>query len=218
MLELFDDGGELVAEHDDLMTGQGTVIGNPDSMLAFTPVADGRFRLVVRDRIGRTGPDMAYRLRIEERAPRFALLSDPEAINVRAGTSGRIGILLTPEPGFSQGVDAWVEDPPPGIVATRARFRARQFFGPSGDGDNIVIPAAHLDVTVDSGLPAGDYPLRILGRSTDGTITVEAISTLWIGPPRKRNDVRRPLESIRLTVLSARAPEGEGAAATGGSR
>ena len=203
VLELFDRRGNLVAEHDDLMTGQGTVIGNPDSMLYYKPEEGGRYRLLVRDRIGRTSPDMAYRLRIEEREPGFALLSDPENLNVRAGATERLGILLTPEPGFEQAVETWVDRPPPGISATRGMFRPGQFFGPSGDGDNIVIPVTFLDVTVDAGLPAGDYPLRVLGRAEGTSNIVEAFSTLWIGPPRKRNDVRRPLPSIRLTVLAA---------------
>ena len=209
VLELFDWQGELVAEHDDLMSGQGTVIGNPDSMLHFKPASAGRFRLAVRDRIGRGGPDMAYRLRIEEREPGFALLSAPENLNVRPGETERVGVLMTPEPGFAQGVDVWIEDPPQGISAGMGRFRGDQFFGPSGDGDNIVIPTTFVDVQVDPQLPPGDYPLRILGRSEAGGPTVEAMSTLWIGPPRKRNDVRRPLAGIRLTVVDSNPSEGE---------
>ena len=215
VLELFDSEGALVAEHDDLMTGQGTVIGNPDSMLVYWPETGGRFRLLVRDRIGRGGPDMAYRLRIERREPRFALLSDPENLNVRPGSAERVGVLMTPEPGFEDAVEVWLENPPAGVSASSERFRAGQFFGPSGDADNVVIPEVFLDVEVARDLPPGDYPLRILGRALGSGYTVEAFSTLWIGPPRKRNDVRRPLESIRLTVLEPAPPQ---AAAAAGSR
>jgi hypothetical protein len=201
VLELFDSEGALVAEHDDLMSGQGTVIGNPDSMLYFKSASGGRYRLLVRDRIDRGGPDMAYRLRIEEREPGFALLADPENLNVQAGSTERIDVLLVPEPGFGHAVDVWIEAPPPGVSGALGQFRADQYFGPSGDGDNVVIPTAFLDVTVASDLAVGDYPLRILGRASGRENTVRALSTLWIGPPRKRNDIRRPLESIRLTVL-----------------
>ena len=219
VLELFGPDGQLVAEHDDLMTGQGTVIGNPDSMLQYRAERAGTFRLLLRDRIGRGGPDMAYRLRIEEREPGFALLSDPENPNARPGTTERLGVLLIPEPGFVDAVDVWVEGESPGLTATKAAFRADQFFGPSGDGDNVVIPEEFLSVKVSADVPAGDYPLRIMGRAAGGGAAVEALSTLWIGPPRKRNDVRRPLESVRLTVLNP--DEGgvpEPAAASGGSR
>ena len=201
VLELFDSDGSLVAEHDDLMSGQGTVIGNPDSMLYFRATESGRYSLQLRDRIDRGGSDMVYRLRIEEREPRFALLAAPENLNVNAGASERIDMLMMPEPGFRNAVDVWIEDPPPGVTAALAQFRADQYFGPSGDGDNVVIPTAFLDVAVDEDLPRGDYPLRIMGRAQGSDDTVEAFSTLWIGPPRKRNDVRRPLESIRLTVI-----------------
>ncbi len=201
VLELFDSDGSLVAEHDDLMSGQGTVIGNPDSMLYFRAPESGRYRLLVRDRIDRGGPDMAYRLRIEEREPRFALLAAPENLNVNAGATERIDVLMMPEPGFRDAVHVWIEGPPQGVSDALGQFRAEQYFGPSGDGDNVVIPTAFLDVAVAADLPAGDYPLRILGRAHGSTETVRAFSTLWIGPPRKRNDVRRPLESVRLTVL-----------------
>ncbi len=201
VLELFDSDGSLVAEHDDLMSGQGTVIGNPDSMLYFRAPESGRYRLVVRDRIDRGGPDMVYRLRIEEREPRFALLAAPENLNVIAGATERIDVLMMPEPGFRDAVDVWIEGSPQGVSEALGQFRAEQFFGPSGDGDNVVIPTAFLDVAVAADLPAGDYPLQILGRARGSDETVEAFSTLWIGPPRKRNDVRRPLESVRLTVV-----------------
>ena len=218
VLELFDADGELVAEHDDLMTGQGTVIGNPDSLLHYRSADGGRYRLVVRDRIGRGGPDMAYRLRVEEREPGFALLSDPESLNIRPGSRGRLGVLLVPEPGFGSAVETWIEDPPPGVSASPGRFRSDQFFGPSGDGDNVVIPTAHLDVDVSADLAPGDYPLRVLGRTAGDTSAVEAISTLWIGPPRMRNDVRRPLPAIRLTVLGATAEKRESGAKPPGTR
>ena len=201
VLELFDGEGALVAEHDDLMSGQGTVIGNPDSMLYFKAAKGGRYRLLVRDRIDRGGPDMAYRLRIEEREPGFALLAAPENLNVQAGSTERIDVLLVPEPGFGDAVDVWIEAPPRGVSDALGQFRADQYFGPSGDGDNVVIPTASLDVAVAADLPVGDYPLRILGRAQGSDDTVEAFSTLWIGPPRKRNDVRRPLESVRLTLF-----------------
>ena len=202
VLELYDTAGNLLAEHDDLMSGQGTVIGNPDSLLFYKPATAGKYRLVVHERIDRGGPDMVYRLRLEQRLPGFALLSDPEALNVVAGNTQRVGVLLVREPGFDEAVQVWIDEPHPGISVTGGSFRADQFFGPSADGDNIVIPETFLDVKVAADLPAGNYPLRILGQRVGGQqAPVVAISTLWIGPPRKRNDVRRPLEQVSLTVL-----------------
>lgn len=201
VLELFNSAGKLLAEHDDLMGGAGTVIGNPDSFLHFTAGADDKYKLVVRDRIGRGGPSFVYRLRIEERSPGFTLLSDPENLNLQAGATEQVGVLLIREPGFNEAVDVWVERLPEGIAATRGSFRADQFFGPSGDGDNVIIPELFLNLTVAAAVASGHYPIRILGRAPGRSEAVEAISTLWIGPPRKRNDVRRPLPSVLLTVL-----------------
>jgi len=201
VLELFDSEGKLVAEHDDLMSGQGTVIGNPDSLLQYTPDSAGALKLVVRDRIGRGGPSFVYRLRVEERLPGFALLSDPENLNLRVGSTEHMGVLLVREPGFDEAVDFWVEGLPEGITATQGSFRADQFFGPSGDGDNVIIPEVFLDLTIAENVTPGDYAIRVLGRVPGRAAVIEAISTLWIGPPRKRNDIRRPLPSILLTVL-----------------
>jgi hypothetical protein len=201
VLELFDETGRVLAEHDDLMSGQGTVIGNPDSSLVYVPEKDQRLRLVVRDRLGRGGPSFVYRLKIANRAAGFSLLADPENVNVARGGEAELGVLLIREPGFEGDVEVWVESLPGGASAAPGRFRADQFFGPSADGDNIIIPELALKIKVPASLPPGDYPVRVFGRAASGDRVVEAFTTLWIGPARKRNDVRRPLPRILLTVV-----------------
>jgi len=204
VLELFDAGGEIVAAHDDLMSGQGTVIGNLDASLYYTPEEDGELFLHVRDRIGRGGPSYVYRLILEPEEPGFGLITDAENPQVERGGESRLGVLLIRDPGFDQAVEVWAEEVPAGLQVGRGRFRADQFFGPSGDGDNVVIPEVFLDITSDDATPTGAHRLRVLGRAEDGRV-VEAYSTLWIGPPRKRNDVRRPLPAISLTVVDPEA-------------
>ena len=204
VLELFNAEGVVVAEHDDLMSGQGTVIGNPDSSLYFTPEADGELRLHVRDRIGRGGASYVYRLLVDSAEPGFRLITDAENPLVARGGESRIGVLLIRDPGFQQAVEVWAEAVPEGLRIGGGAFRADQFFGPSGDGDNVVIPEIFLDIAADARITLGDRALRILGRSEDGRV-VEAFSTLWIGPPSKRNDVRRPLPAISLTVVEPEA-------------
>ena len=51
----------------------------------------------------------------------------------------------------------------------------------------------------------GDHKIRILGKDEDGRIQ-EAFATLWIGPPSKRNDVRRPRAAVSLTVVEPEPP------------
>ena len=48
---------------------------------------------------------------------------------------------------------------------------------------------------------AGEYPVRVMARAAAGGPVVEAFTTLWIGPAGKRNDIRRPLPGITITVV-----------------
>lgn len=200
VLEVFHADGQLLAEHDDLMTGQGTVIGNPDSSVYFTPAKTGRLRLVVRDRIGRTGPGYAYRLHLRHAKPGFQLLVEPEEFAIARSAQAPLGILLVPDPGFKEAVKVWAEAFPAGLTIGGAAFPANPVFGPSGDGDNVLIPSLELPVTAAATATPGEHPIRIFGRSTSGQ-TVEAFTTLWIGPKGKRNDIRRPLPVVRVTVF-----------------
>lgn len=198
VLELFDARGKLLAEHDDLMSGQGTVIGNPDSSLYYTPAADGPLELVVRDRIGRTGPGFSFRLHLRSAVPGFTLLAEPEEFSLRRGAEADYTALLIKEPGFSEAVDVWFEGLPPGVTAERGRFRADQAFGPSGDGDNVLIPEVLLKVRAAPDAAAGEHAVRLLARRAGGGETVEAFTTVWIGP--HRNDIRRPLPALTISI------------------
>ena len=62
VLELRDASGKKLAENDDVVAGQGTLIGNPDSSLFYTPSQDAPLFLSVMDRLKRGGPDYSYRL------------------------------------------------------------------------------------------------------------------------------------------------------------
>ena len=201
VLELFDSQGKLLAEHDDMMSGQGTVIGNPDSSLAYTPRKDETLQLVVSDRIGRGGPSFTYRLKISSERPAFRLLTDPENFNIARGGEADIDVLLIRETGFEGAVDVWIEGLPEGVESPQGRFRADQFFGVSADGDNVIIPALHFRLKVPEELKLGDYPFRVLGKSEGDERIVEAYTTLWIGAPRKRNDIRRPLPEVSMNVI-----------------
>lgn len=43
--------------------------GSPDSLLSWTCPEDGEYLLLVRDKLGRSGPDFTYRLEINDRSP-----------------------------------------------------------------------------------------------------------------------------------------------------
>ena len=200
-LELFDREDNLVAEHDDVMTGQGTVIGNPDSSLVYVPKQDGPLKLVVRDRIGRGGPTFQYRLKIETKHSGFQLLAQPENFTVPRGESAKLSVLLIREPGFEDGVEVWVEGLPTGVDAPSGSFRADQYFGPSADGDNIIIPQLTFPIEAPASLRPGAYPFQVYGRAKSGGLVVPAHTSLWIGPGIKRNDHRRPIPRIAMNVV-----------------
>jgi len=198
VLELWSARGKLLAEHDDLMTGQGTVIGNPDSSLYFLPKESGAARLVVRDRTNRIGPSFAYRLHLNSAEPGFQLLAEPEELAIRAGQEGFLEALLIKEPGFEKAVDVWIE----GLPGAKAQFRADQHFGPSGDGDNINIPIVRLPVAIPKDAQPGPFPIRLRAQAEGRTgPIVEGLATLWIGPNGKRNDTRRPLPAPSVYVI-----------------
>ncbi len=201
VLELFDSDNNLVAEHDDVMSGQGTVIGNPDSSLVYLPKQDGPLKLVVRDRIGRGGPTFQYRLKIESADPGFQLLAQPENFTVSRGESAKLSVLLIREPGFENGVEVWVEGLPHGVDVPSGKFRADQYFGPSADGDNIIIPQLIFPIEAPGSLKSGVYPFQIYGRAEPGGRVVQAHTSLWIGPVIKRNDHRRPMPQIAMNVI-----------------
>ena len=201
VLELFDSQGKLVAEHDDVMTGQGTVIGNPDSSLFYVPQRDEPLKLVVRDRIGRGGPTFQYRLRVRRARPGFQLLVEPENFTVPRGSAADLTVFLIRQPGFEDDIEVWADGLPSQREALSGKFRADQFFGPSADGDNIIIPELTFRIEAPEYLTAGVYPFQVRGRAgTDGPV-VKAHTSLWIGPPRKRNDIRRPIPSLTMYVV-----------------
>ena len=201
VLELFDADGKLVAEHDDVMTGQGTVIGNPDSSLFYIPEQDGLLKLVVRDRTGRGGPTFQYRLKIKSARPSFQLLAEPENFTVPKGHSAELAVLFIRQPGFEDDVEVWIDGLPGQTETLAGKFRADQFFGPSADGDNVIIPELKFRIPAPESLAPGSYPFQVRGRAGSGGPIVEAHTSLWVGPPRKRNDIRRPLPAIAMHII-----------------
>jgi hypothetical protein len=206
VLELFDGQGKLVAEHDDVMTGQGTVIGNPDSSLSYVPKRDELLQLVVRDRVGRGGPTFQYRLKVRSAHPSFQLLVEPENLTVPRGSAADLTVLLIRQPGFEDEVEVWADGLPSQIEALSGKFRADQFFGPSADGDNIIIPELTFRIEATESLAAGVYPFQVHGRAGTGGPVIEAHTSLWIGPPRQRNDIRRPIPGIAMNVVEPFEP------------
>jgi hypothetical protein len=219
VLELRDASGKKLAENDDVVAGQGALIGNPDSSLFYTPTQDGPLTLVVKDRVGRGGPSYQYRLKIKSEKPGFQLVTTPENFTVPRRGSAEIKVHLIREAGFGGEVSVWFEGMPPGVVAPRGKFRADQHFEPNADGADMIIPEIAFRIQAPESLQSGVYPVRVQGVSAAEEKSLEprlvqAQSTLILGPILDLwNFIRRPLPCIAMTVvepfgarLSAEAP------------
>ncbi len=206
VLELRDAGGKKLAENDDVVAGQGTLIGNPDSSLFYTPKQDGLLYLAVADRLKRGGVGFQYRLKVASDRPGFQLFTTPENFAVERGGSAQIKVHLVREAGFAGEVSVWFEGMPPGVEAPRGKFRADQLFEPNADGADMIIPEIAFRINMPATLAAGTYPIRVRGvataeESSPDKRIVEAHTAMIMGPLLDLwNFVRRPLPNIAVTV------------------
>ncbi|HYI97017.1 MAG TPA: hypothetical protein VEX68_25970 [Bryobacteraceae bacterium] len=209
VLTLRDANGKKLAENDDVVAGQGTLLGNPDSRVFFTPEQDGVVTVEVRDRTGRGGRGFEYCLKSDFARPSFQLFTTPENFTVVHGEAAEIKVHLVREAGFQGEVDVWVEGLPDGASGARGRFRADQLFEPNADGADMIIPEIALRIELPKSVALGRYSIRVRGAPTvegDKRI-VDAHATLMLGPLLDAwNFVRRPLPAITMNVV--RQPAG----------
>ncbi|MEP6538966.1 MAG: hypothetical protein ABJF23_26760 [Bryobacteraceae bacterium] len=205
VLTLRDAAGRRLAENDDVVAGQGTLLGNPDSSLFYTPQQDGPLFVEVTDRTGRGGTGFEYCLKVSNQLPGFQLFTTPENFTVDSGGSAELKVHLIREAGFKGEVNIWFEGLPGGIEVARGQFRADQLFEPNADGADMIIPDIAFKIQVPAAVPVGAYPIRIYGAPANapaGEQVVEAHATLMMGPILDAwNFVRRPLPAITMTVV-----------------
>ncbi len=223
VIELQDRDGRKLAEADDVVAGQGSLVGNPDSSLYFTPTADGPLTVVVKDRLGRAGPGFVYLLKIDASRPGFQLVTTPENFAVGRGKSADLKVHLIREAGFEGEVEIWCEGLPAGIPAPRGRFRADQLFEPNSDGADMIIPEIAFRIEAPASLAAGAYPIRIFGKAAVDGRVVEAHNAMMLGPLLDLwNFNRRPSPGLSVAVYdplpgSLSAQTGSLAVSRGGS-
>jgi len=148
VLQVLDADGKTVAETDD--TGDSR-----DPELAFTPPADGKYRVVVRDLNGRGGPHYAYLLRALVPEPDFTLSLSADKFDVISGKTANVVVKIARNHGFTDTIDVTAEDLPDGVVATTARSRQ----------SDASAKSVTLEIRADGCSHPG--PIRIIGRSAD---------------------------------------------------
>ena len=127
VLKLTDAGGRQLALNDDYDDkGVGLMTHHADSLIAVTLPADGTYYLHLADVQQKGGEDYAYRLRVSEPRPDFALLVTPSSVNVRAGASVPITVHAVRRDGFAGEIAIALKDAPKGFSLGGGRVPAGQ--------------------------------------------------------------------------------------------
>ena len=181
VLQVLDADGKTLAETDD--------VGNArDPELVFTPVADGTYRVVVRDLNGRGGAHYAYLFRARVPEPDFTLSLSADRFEVVSGKKTDIVVNIARNREFTDTIDVFTEDLATGLVATTGRSRQ----------SDASAKSVKLEVRADARSQSG--PIRIVARSADGKSRTR-IARAQISGFEAKTD--RPW----LTVLPAAEPK-----------
>ncbi len=126
-LELTDATGKRLAFNDDYDDeGAGLETDHADSYLTATLAADGAYFIRLCDAQGQGGPAYAYRLRISEPRPDFALRLVPSSLSVRAGMSVPVTVYAIRKDGFTNAIELHLQNAPAGFSLSGARIPANQ--------------------------------------------------------------------------------------------
>jgi hypothetical protein len=127
VLKLTDASGRQLAFNDDYGDkSSGLSTHHADSYLTAALPADGDYYLYLGDAQHKGGAEYAYRLRISESRPDFALRIVPSSINIRAGASVPITVYTLRKDGFSGEIVLALKDAPKGFTLSGARVPANQ--------------------------------------------------------------------------------------------
>jgi len=126
-LRLTDSAGKSLAFNDDYEDkGSGLNTHHADSYLTATLPATGTYFLRLTDTQGQGGPAFAYRLRLSEPQPDFALRVVPSSLSLRAGMSASLTLFAVRRDGFTNSIDLKLQDAPAGFSLSGARLAAGQ--------------------------------------------------------------------------------------------
>jgi hypothetical protein len=126
-LRLTDADGKQLAFNDDFEDkGTGLETHHADSYLTATLPADGTYFIHLTDTQGQGGPEFAYRLRISELRPDFALRVVPSSLSLRAGMSAPLTVFALRRDGFTNAINLELKDAPAGFSLSGARIAGNQ--------------------------------------------------------------------------------------------
>jgi hypothetical protein len=149
LIQVLDAAGKTLAEGDDVGESR-------DPEVEFTPPADGKYRVVVRDLNGRGGPQFAYLLRVLVPEPDFGLTLSADKFDLTPGKVANVVVNIVRTHGFADTIDVKPQELPKGVVATTAQSRASEASAKS----------VTLEIRADGNSPPGAF--MIIGKSADG--------------------------------------------------
>lgn len=121
-LRLTDATGKQLAFNDDFEDkASGLETHHADSYLSVLLPADGLYFIRLGDTQGKGGPEFAYRFRISEPRPDFALRLVPSSLSVRAGMSVPVTVYALRKDGFTNAIDLHLKNAPMGFSLSGAR-------------------------------------------------------------------------------------------------
>jgi len=151
-LAVQDSEGKLITEVDDAKKEH-------DPELVFSPPADGKYRIIVRDLAGNIGLDFLYRLDVEPVEPDFALSLAADSFVLSADKPAEISVTVQRRDGFTEPITIRVANVPNGVTAEDV---VSEPTGESSKSVKLLIKAAGDLSTVKAS------PLVIEGNTADG--------------------------------------------------
>jgi hypothetical protein len=155
-----DGSGKVLKESDDI-SGD-----NHDSELHLTLPADGRYRLIIRDRFRHFGDRCFYMLRGEETRAALSATFASTAGTLKPDKPLEIAIALDRKHGYSEPVDIRVEGLPDGVV----------FECPRSEKDGATSKAVTIKIS-GATTEAFQGPIRIVAESAEPKLSQPAIFT-----------------------------------------
>ncbi|ASV76521.1 putative serine proteinase, subtilase family [Thermogutta terrifontis] len=127
LLRITDASGKLLAINDDYEDpGMGQMTYHADSYIMFQLPADGTYLVYLGDTTRHGGEEYAYRLRLSEPRPDFALRVIPSALAIRSQSTAALRVYAIRKDGFEGDIQVSLKDPPEGFANSPVILRANQ--------------------------------------------------------------------------------------------
>ncbi len=156
-LKITDSSGKVLAfndDHEDFEAGINTQ--DADSYVMVTLPADGNYFVHLADASRHGGEEYAYRLRISQPQPDFALRLVPSSMSMRSKATGSIAIQALRKDGFTGPIKLALKDAPAGFSAVPVVMAANQTTARLAVKTDLVDTKQPVALCVEGRATAGD--------------------------------------------------------------